>query len=204
MFKAIIVILVISFTTILHGQEFSPHIKIEAHFSNYIEGFSGVVIEKDDTQISVLTCWHALMGIEKPKLISGKIIKAGQVLETSFTIVKEKPEHDLMLLNAKIDNLNVTPLKIASKSTQKEIGVSFGYAATSIVPIANEVSNIKYNAVINQKEKFYYLSANGQLVFGMSGGAVVVDNLVYGIQSAGKENEVLFIPESLIVKFLNE
>ena len=155
MFKVIITILVLSFTTILHGQEFSPHVKLEAHFSNYVEGFSGVIIEKDDKQIAVLTCWHALMGIEKPKFISSKIIKSGEVLEASFTIVKEKPEHDLMLLNGKINNLNVTPLKIASKSTQKEKGISFGYAATSIVPIANEVSNIKYNAVINKKEEFY-------------------------------------------------
>jgi hypothetical protein len=119
------------------------------------------------------------------------------------TIIKSDEDKDLSVLSfPKVDMVTIEPLYIARE--QLDIGtmaVGYGYSSVPTL-IANPIRVKSYGEYSSQLGS-PLLEFAGQPISGMSGGPATLNNMIYGIQSAGN-NRVLYCPSSEIIKFLGE
>lgn len=188
------------------AQDFWPHVKLSVEKSTGIEMFSGAVI-KHSEKLRVITCWHAIEGFEKIEEVNCSIYSIDKHLSARYKlqVTKFDPERDIMVLDfPEQPEENIRFLELAAFAVLTERGyISYGYALSEDM-IKNEMTNPNYKEIKTNINEYQCLKLNGKVINGMSGGAVLYNDKLIGIQSSGsdKEKAVLYCPSDQILEFL--
>lgn len=203
-FRAVLLIILISSNCV--AQDFWPHVKLSVEKSTGIEMFSGAVINHSE-KLRVITCWHAIEGFEKIEEVNCSIYSVDKHLSARYKlqVTKFDPERDIMILDfpeqpeEKIRYLELAPFTVLSERGY----ISYGYALSEDM-IKNEMTNPNYKEIKTNINEYQCLKLNGKVIHGMSGGAVLYNDKLIGIQSSGsdKEKAVLYCPSDQILEFL--
>lgn len=199
-------LLILLLTSQSLAQDFWPHVKLTVEKSTGIEMFSGAVI-KDDEKLRVITCWHALQGFEKVEEVNCSIYSVDKHLSAKYKlqVTKFDSERDIMVLDfpeqpeEKVRYLELAPFTVLSERGY----ISYGYALSEDM-IKNEMTNPNYKEIRTNINEYQCLKLSGKVIHGMSGGAVLYNDKLIGIQSSGsdKEKAVLYCPSDQILEFL--
>lgn len=204
--KTIVFILTILFTNILWAQEYGPHTKVIFDTSSESRMFSGTVIESEESKIKVLTCWHGTMGFKNVKQMSVQLfcdpVENTQLSATvSLGIVRSDADKDILLLSGP----NPLKLKIKRLSIRRDNlpriteTASYGFAQSNKL-IRNRSFVLSYDS--STQGGFDIMTVNAPVIYGMSGGGVVYNNELCGVQSSGKDGRVSYCPAEQLVEFI--
>lgn len=205
---AFVLLLFLCFPESLLSQEYIPHAKLSFKTPTELRAFSGVVIDSPEDTITVLTCWHGTMGFSSPKTITVQLFQP-TVDNTQLSailqlrVIKFNPDKDILLLSSPNTlKLKIKKLKIATNQLLPNVETkSYGYA-DSIKLIENNSRIIDYNSMSVGGSSILYV--NALVVSGMSGGGLLRNEMLYGIQSVGGNNKVGYCPADQILIFLKE
>lgn len=188
------------------AQDFWPHVKLSVDKSTGIEMFSGTVINHSE-KLRVITCWHALLGPEKVEEVNCSIYSIDKHLSARYKlqVTKFDSERDIMILDfPEKPKENIRFLELAQFAVLAERGyISYGYALSEDM-IKNEMTNPNYKEVITKENGFPCLKLKGKVINGLSGGAVLYNDKLVGVQSSGAAatQSVLYCPSDQILEFL--
>lgn len=188
------------------AQDFWPHVKLTVEKSAGIEMFSGAVI-KHSEKLRVITCWHVLLGSEKIEEVNCSIYSIDKHLSAKYKlhVTKFDAERDIMILDfPEQPKESIRVLELAPFSVLAERGyISYGYAISEDM-IKNEMTNPNYKEVITKENGFQCLKLKGKVIHGLSGGALLYNDRLVGIQSSGAAatQSVLYCPSDQILEFL--
>ncbi len=204
----LLAILLLVFNANLFAGEFGPHAKVTFKYLDEIRSFSGTVIESPDDKIKVITCWHGTMGFSNPKTMLVEIFQSPEgntrlSATIELSVIKSDPDRDVLLLSGPNDlNLQIKRLKLANFSLLKDVKTeSYGYGGTSTL-IINDSIVVDYDTTTQGNNRTLEVSA--PVVFGMSGGGLLYNEELYGVQSSGKNNRVRYCPSYQLINFVNE
>ena len=204
--KIIVFILTILFTNILWAQEYGPHAKLTFETSSESRMFSGTVIESDESKIKVLTCWHGTMGFKSVKQMSVQLfcdpVENTQLSATvSLGVVKSDADKDILLLSGPNPlKLNIRRLSIRRDNLPRITETaSYGFAQSNKL-IKNRSFVLGYDS--STQGGFDIMTVNAPVIYGMSGGGVVYNNELCGVQSSGKDGRVSYCPAEQLVEFV--
>ena len=203
----LILFLTLSFIgPIVYSQEYGPHAKVTLQAGVESRMFSGTVIEYNDDQIKVITCWHGTMGFNTIKVVDAQLF-APPVNNTqlsanvSLSIVKTDNDKDIMLVSGPNPlHLKIKRIKIG-KSTllPNSETTSYGYGQSTRL-IVNKSSAMDYD--YTTQKGFKVLSVRAPVVYGMSGGGLLHNGELFGVQSSGKDNKVSYCPADQLLEFV--
>lgn len=191
-------------STFVFAEEFSPYIYITNLSKNNNRQYSGVVYYADEKDYYVLTCWHGINGLEDKHInLHSSVLGSSQIAFIAFKskVVSLNEDKDLCVLSfPKVEMVDIQPLYVARDDLQ--IGQeAYGYGYSSLPSLIKNPLKVKSYAEYSSQLGSPLLECMGEPISGMSGGPIVYNNLIYGIQSAGN-NRVLYCPSSEILKFL--
>lgn len=198
---------------ILGGQlfaqrEYSPYVLFHNTSPQEIRQWSGVVINQDNEFFYAISCNHALEDLPANKIdIQATVIPSDNNYPIKFMaiqgfVIKQNKQKDLAYFKFYKSTLLIKPVIIATE--EAKIGtkmISYGYSGGRPL-IKNPVELKSYNQYMY--EDMPVMSCSGKKISGMSGGPVIFENRIYGIQSTANESMVLYIPSVEINKFLKE
>lgn len=193
----------------LKADDYKPFVLINNVYNKSPRQFSGVVINQDDQYYYCLSVNHGLDGLspQETKIAVSVIPESkSSILAISIngTQLKNDEPRDLALIRfSKIENVIIRPLIVGQENLDvgKEC-ISYGFSGNSYELLENRVTIRSYNE--HSYKNINLLTCNGPRVFGMSGGPIVFDSKVYGIQSSAGPNDVLYTPSVHINEFLRE
>jgi hypothetical protein len=202
------------------AAEYRPHVQIVCYAQEQKREYSGVVFKEDKDFYHVLTCAHGTQDLDQSN-IRLKCVVAPDYntiitnIQLSSDLVRSDSDIDIGLVKLpKIGGIRIKPLKLADASL--DVGtecVSYGYVMDKY--IKNNVSTLTINGreMVGSSEHRHstlggkpLLVCSGEVLSGMSGGSLVYQNKIFGIQSAGDKsrNRVTYCPSDVICKFLGE
>lgn len=201
-------LLLLCFPERLFSEEYIPHAKLSFRAVSELRNFSGVVIDSPEDVVTVLTCWHGTMGFQNAKTITVQLFQPA-VDNTQLSailqlkVIKSSPDKDILLLSGPNTlKLKIKKLKIATDQLLPNIETkSYGYAE-SVKLIENDSRVLDYDSTSVGGSPILYV--NALAISGMSGGGLVHNNLLYGIQSVGDNNKVGYCPADQILIFLKD
>jgi hypothetical protein len=172
----------------------SPYVQIlDEQWHNH----SGVVIKSGKT-IEVLTCSHMVM-FNKSTHINVKFFNGEEYISLPAKIKKMDHSRDLMLLS--VDNranIIVDAVRI-SDFVENVNCIIYGYSFKD-----QKIIQATYNPVVTTADGHELYSFNGFGVSGMSGSAILSNNKIVSIQSAGKTGSIVGASIKEIKEFLDE
>ena len=192
----------------LFAQEYGPHAKITFESSAESREFSGTIIESEESKIQVLTCWHGTIGFTNPKVMITQVF-TDRVENTQLSanialdVQKADADKDILLLSGPNNlGLKIKRMKIGRSTLLKGAKtVSYGYSQSNKL-IKNNSSVLNYNYSTELGSPI--MSVQAPVIYGMSGGGLVYDGELYGVQSSGKNGVVSYCPADQLVEFVNE
>lgn len=201
-------LLAVSFTLSLaatKAAEYEGIVQIINIDQQYPRSYSGVVIDKDEYKYTVLTCAHGVADLrpENIKIQINTMSKNDWVKFVSFkgTLIKYHKDMDIAIITMpKVPWVEVDILPLASSRLIAGLEAkSCGYITSEkIVRNTMKVVSYELHRTVGGTE---ILTCNGVPTHGLSGGPLIYENIVYGIQSSGSKNETLFCPSDLIMKW---
>lgn len=102
---------------------------------------------------------------------------------------------------------DVKPIIISNKIHEENTnGVGYGYPSNKFVLKENKVNKFNYKEYVTSPNGYPILAVNGEVLDGMSGGCLLVDDFLSGVQSAGykEKAEIHYTPGNQILEFINE
>jgi len=172
----------------------SPYVQIlDENWNNH----SGVVI-KSGKIIEVLTCSHMVM-LNESKRINVKFFNGEEYISLPAKIKKIDHSRDLMLLS--VENratIIVDSVKI-SDSVENVNCIIYGYSFKD-----RKIIQATYSPVVATADGHELYSFKGFGVSGMSGSAILSNNKIISIQSAGKNGSIIGASIKEIKEFLKE
>lgn len=193
----------------LFAQEYIPHARLTFKATTELRAFSGTAIESPDDTIKVITCWHGTMGFQSPKTITAEFFQpaVGNTqlsAKVELSVIKSDPDKDILLLSGPNTlKLKIKKLKLATDQLSPNISTkSYGYTELSTRLITNDSSVRDYNSTTERG--FPILFVNAQAVSGMSGGGLIHDDVLYGVQSAGSNGKVAYCPADQVTIFIKD
>lgn len=196
-------LLLLLLTSSCLGQDYSPYVQIVSFNGDEARQYSGVVFNETDSRYEIVTCAHGTQDIPE---VSRRIqtsafnVQFGAVHSVAIktTLIKQDPDIDLAYMYIpKVVKIN--PVELATDSLIGTKCLSYGYVNSE--EIRNPVVVHSYNTYRTVKGSSI-LSCEGKLVNGLSGGPLVFNNRIYGIQSGGSKH-VLYCPSDQIVEFVD-
>jgi hypothetical protein len=188
----------------LSAQEYSPHVKIETQGDGYISWTSGTIINTTGST-DIITCAHSTIDSPNVTDVQVYLFYNQKSAKVKFKIQKKSLEHDLILLRSNII-YKVSPIDISDKTYDENTnGVGYGYPSNTFVLKENKVTKFNYKEYHTFPNHYPILLVNGEVFDAMSGGGLLVDNVLVGVQSAGNKNknEVHYTPGDQIIKFID-
>lgn len=193
----------------LLSQEYGPHAKLFFKAKTELRTFSGVVIDSPEDKIQIITCWHGTMGFQHAKTITAQIFcptvdNTQLSVVLNLTVVKSEEDKDVLLLSGPNTlNLKIKRLKIADDRLSPNIKTkSYGYTELSTNLITNDSSPLDYDSTSVGGSPILHVRALA--ISGMSGGGLMYNDILYGIQSVGDGNRVGYCPSDQILLFLKK
>jgi hypothetical protein len=203
------------------AADYRPHVQIICFAEDYKAEYSGVVFKQDDNFYHVLTCAHATMNLDKSKirlkcLVAPEYNTVISNISLSSDLIRQDSDIDIgLVLIPKIEGIRIRPLELANATLVSGTEcLSFGYVGDEYK--RNIVSTLSQDGKEVESSTVFYthhtdngkprLMVSGAVIQGMSGGALVYQNHVFGIQSSGdsKRNRLCFCPSDVICSFLGE
>lgn len=205
---ALLIIFLSQVAQIVTAQDivYSPHAKLMLQAGNELRAFSGTVIESEDSQIKVLTCWHGTMGFHNIKSVDAQLFaptidNTRLSANVSLSVVKSDDDKDIMLISGPNPmNIKINRVKIGTSTIFANTKtVSYGYGESTKL-IVNDSSVLNYDYSTRKDAKI--LSVRAPVVYGMSGGGLLYEGELYGVQSSGKDNRVSYCPANQLLEFV--
>jgi len=203
------------------AADYRPHVQIICFSEAYKAEYSGVVFKQDDNFYHVLTCAHATMNLDKSKirlkcLVAPEYNTVISNISLSSDLIRQDSDIDIgLVLIPKIEGIRIRPLELANATLVSGTEcLSFGYVGDEYK--RNIVSTLSQDGKEVESSSVFYthktdngksiLMVSGPVIQGMSGGALVYQNHIFGIQSSGdsKRNRLSFCPSDVICSFLGE
>lgn len=201
-------VLVLTINTNVRPDDFSPIPRMLTENNGDIEYYSGVIYKEDNENYYILTCAHPLFDRSNPvtyvNLVSTNEESSVAYVALKCKLLKRSDTKDLVLYSCKRPYFTkLTPIKLGSglllKNVKCEvIGYTNNFKRKAIPVTVNE-----YNAIIDNEKT---LIINGNIIHGMSGGPLVKNDEIYGIQSSTATTEPLSLLSNLISiqEFINK
>jgi hypothetical protein len=218
--KMLMFVIAFSCFNVAIAQEYRPYVQLICNSEGRTSEYSGVVFKEDADNYYILTCEHGTQGHNK-QIIRLKSVVAPEVeqvikgISIESKLIKDDRDLDIALVRmAKVLGIKIKPLKLANASLMQGTEcLSYGYSNGEF--IRNKVSVLTYDGKrkVGSQYIVYHtllgnkiLAAEGDIIHGMSGGPLVYNNEVFGIQSSAntKTNEISYCPSDVIIKFLGE
>jgi len=177
-----------------------------------------VVFDEDETHYRILTCEHGTLQQDRSIIRLKAFVAPEEEQAISEIAVKaELLKHDrdidiALMVMPKVDGVRIRPLKLADATLMAGTEcVSYGYVNGKF--IRNNVSTLTYNGKELIPNGFYMhttnngknrLVASGDVISGMSGGALVYQSQIFGIQSSGveKKRTISYCPSDVVWEFI--
>jgi hypothetical protein len=187
-------------------QPYHPYVMMNNVVDAKLRQWSGTVIRADKEYFYVLSVNHATEDIVgksldtqvtifpvRPTRLSNAALKA--------TFIKGDQSRDLALYKFyRLPYVDIKLLEIDDNRLPKGSSVaSYGFPGGPRLKL-NKLTINSYG--LHMYGNVPLLTCDGQAISGMSGGPLIKDDKIYGIQSSGSQKDVLFIPPSEIKKFL--
>lgn len=188
--------------------EYGPHVKVTFEYLNELRSFSGTVIESPEEEIKVVTCWHGTMGFSRPEimeveLFQPKVDSSQLSAAVMLSIIKSDSDRDVIILSGENKlSLKIKRLKLSKFGLTKGVKAkSYGYATTKKL-IVNDVTIIDYEMLTQGNNRI--LGATSPVIFGMSGGGLLYNEELYGVQSSGNNDIVHYCPSYQLINFVED
>lgn len=196
-------LLLLLLTSSCLAQEYSPYVQIVSFNGDEKRQYSGVVFNETDSNYGIITCAHGTQDIPETSLrlqTTAFTLRFGAVQSIAIKTTLIKQDSDIDLAYMYIPKLvKINPVELATDSLIGTKCLSYGYVNSE--EIRNPVVVHSYNTYRTVKGSSI-LSCEGKLVNGLSGGPLVFNNRIYGIQSGGSKH-ILYCPSSQIVEFVD-
>lgn len=180
------------------GAEYSPIVQILGEKG---ESSSGVVYKELNGVYYILGAAH-----NPPKTVTffGKIGKSKTGFNTTATTLKLNKDIDLVHCTAESFGwVEVKPMEISKESlVPGQEAISLGYVTGGDI-LRNNVKVIDYTSY-RTLGGAQILSCSGKRIYGLSGGPLVYKDKVYGIQSSGSDDTVLYCPADQIWNLIKD
>lgn len=202
--KTIFILIMVWASGHLYAQEYSPHVKIETQGDGYISWTSGTIINTTGST-DIITCAHSTIDAPNVTEVKVYLFYMQKSATAKFKIHKKSLEHDLILLRSDII-YKVTPIVISERVYEESTeGIGYGYPGNTFALKENKVNKFNYKSCTTFPNNYPILLVNGEVLDGMSGGGLLVDNGLVGVQSSGdkNKNEVHYTPGDQIRKFID-
>jgi hypothetical protein len=206
--RKILLLLILFISTPLLAQEYGPHVKITFQSSSESREFSGTIIDSEESKINVLTCWHATMGFTNPKIMNVRAFAepvGNTRLSANITLDVQKADADkdiIFLSGPNTLNLKFKRMKIGkAQLVNNAQTLSCGYSQTDRL-ITNNSSVVIIKDPFKTPKGATILHVHSQVIYGMSGGGLVYNEELYGVQSSGKDGIVSYCPADQLLEFV--
>lgn len=221
MIRTLLLFLMLINVSLVSAADYRPHIQIICFADNYKAEYSGVVFKEDENFYHVLTCAHATSHLDKTSirlkcLVAPEYNTVISNISLSSDLIRQDKDIDIGLVKIpKIEGIRIKALELANATLVSGTEcLSFGYAGDEYK--RNIVSTLSQNGKEVESSSVFYthttdsgkprLVISGDVIQGMSGGALVYQNHIFGIQSSGdeKRRRLSFCPSDVICQFLGE
>lgn len=193
----------------LRAENYKPFILFNNIDNKNPRQFSGVVINQDDTFYYCLSVNHGLDGLTSQEIrLAANLIPESSKNVVAIVInasqIKSDEPRDLSLIKFnKTDDVIINPLIIGQdKLNEGQECISYGFSGNTFQLLTNKVIVKSYNE--HSYKNISLLTCRGPRIFGMSGGPLVHNSKIYGIQSSAGPNEILYTPSIHINGFLRD
>lgn len=167
-----------------------PHVMITVNNGNETRHFSGTFIDDD----KIITCWHGIDGISNPRIVVSTLQKSA----TAKIVVFDSDKDILLLETKEFDDID--PIELGKGSLLPDtICEAHGFVLSE--KKLNRARVIGYNEFRTIKGA-QILNVSAPVVSGMSGGGLLYNGKLYGVQSSGKDNKVSYCPSYQIIEFI--
>lgn len=187
------------------AAEYNGVVQIMNIDEEYPRRYSGVVIDQDKQNYTVLTCAHGVFDLrpEDIKLQINVMSKNDWIRFVSFkgTLIKYDKDMDVAIMTMpKVNWVEVDCFELSkSRLIVGTRAIATGYVTSEkVVRNPMSVTSYELHKTLGGKE---ILTCVGPATNGLSGGPLVYDNMVYGTQSSGSKTETLFCPSDLILNW---
>ena len=178
------------------GADYSPVVQI---IGDGNASSSGVVYKEANGLYYIVGAAH-----NPPKTVTlfGTVGKSKTAFNVGTKVLASDTDIDLVHCTVeKFDWIEVKPIPISKGSlTPGQKSISLGYVTGGDL-LKNDVVVIDYTSY-RTLGGAQILSCSGKRIFGLSGGPLTFNNEVYGIQSSGSTDTVLYCPADQVLRFI--
>lgn len=191
------------FAFLFFGVDCRPHVAVSCQSEGINRNCSGTIYEETETSYYVVTCAHFIDYDHAEACDYSVTLYSDQLSPTlKAELIKFSEEKDIAVLKiAKYPSVRVKPLKIAdSKLPTGTECIGYGYTPDYQRRSLSIDSYTLYNAGENNP----LLNCRGSVISGMSGGALIYQNQIFGLLSTSCKEPAggLYVPSSEIISFL--
>ena len=200
------ILLLVTSSTNVRPDNFSAIPRMLTENNGQLEYYSAVIHKQDEENYYILTCAHALFKKNNPttyaNLMATNEESSVAYVALKCKLLKRNDKKDLALYSCKRPYFTrLTPIILGSATLLKNSPCEVrGYSNSNKLKTIQLTVN-EYNATIDSEPT---LIANGIISDGMSGGPLVKNDEVYGIQSSTGTQTSLLSNLVSIEEFLNE
>ncbi len=169
--------------------------------------YSGVVFSEDETRYYVLTCAHGVQDLKSADIVITTNTYPDPPTSIKYigvvtTLIKFDADMDISVMSMpKVPEVTIRPLKLAEGSLPYGTECnSYGYINGAFVK--NPVTYGKIMEFTSLKGS-PILECMGEAKSGMSGGPLVFQGKIWGIQSSGNKKHILYCPSGEILGFVD-
>ncbi len=203
------------------ASDYRPQLSIVCITDKESREYSGVVFEEDETFYHVLTCAHGTQDLDKAKiklkcLVFPEYTTVITNISLSSDLIKQDSDIDIGVIKLpKVEGIRIKPMKLANASLM--IGtecISYGYVRGEYIKNQVSILTLSGKEMVDGLEHFHHtqgkqkplLIASGEVISGLSGGPLVHQNQIFGIQSSGdkKKKRITYCPSDVICQYLGE
>jgi hypothetical protein len=185
------------------GREYSNVVKVENR-NEIASHLTGLVIKETEEFYFVLTCWHVMeYKVSGVPLGVDFMSMDGKVRTRSISeIVRSDADKDLLLLKVqKLPEVEVKPAKLAKEVTYDGMGKVYGFSSQYVINNTYVLRESEQKSSTADGSKL--LKTKGPCLQGVSGGPLVKDGAVIGIQtSTAGSTGCLYVHVETIREFL--
>lgn len=183
----------------------SPYVRV-SNVGPIGRTWSGVVIKETEETYQILTCAHGVDDLPKNNVhlqVDFMVSGSYNYISTPATLLKKDIDRDLALIECnKVEGIAIAPVGIGDQSTTTRPCYVYGFAGRGKL-ISKQYSFKSVDAYTGTNgEKL--LTLNGKAISGFSGGAVISDSKIIGIQSSGTDTVVTCSTVEQINSFLSD
>lgn len=182
----------------IFGDEYDPVILVLGPNN---EQSSGVIFKADAQKYYGLGAAH---NMPSTVTLFGTKGKSRISMATKVDTIKSNKDIDVVYFSLpRYDWVEVKPVELSKESlTGGQSCKSYGYVITPD-KVENDVVVINYTSYTTL-EGAQILSCSGKRIYGLSGGPLIYKNKVFGIQSSGSTNTVLYCPADQVWNLIED